>query len=78
MSQTPRAQEPTLISLLKLYNLSEIAREMTARGFPMSRDRMARMAKGQSVPTVRELPAFAEVLRIDVIELTRMVASMAA
>jgi hypothetical protein len=73
VSQTPT----TLAELLQPYNLSLLARRLTAKGFPTSRDRMARMARGLTSPTVRELPALAELLRVDLAELARIVSETA-
>jgi len=68
----------TLPALLKSYNLSAVAREMTERGASVTRQAVSAWALGNSVPDIRLVPTLAEVLRVDVGDLTRIIASQAA
>jgi transcriptional regulator with XRE-family HTH domain len=60
----------TLAALLGPYNRSEVARKVgTTRG------RVNRWANDQGAPDVHELPALSKILRIDVAELTAIIAA---
>ncbi len=65
----------TLTELLATANRSEIARRMTLSGVLVSRDRVSRFAQGSAIPDAREIVALAPLLRLEIDELTEIVAA---
>ena len=64
----------TLSELLQGYNQTYLAQELTRRGVRVSRGTVNAWALGKQTPDVRVLPCLAEILRVDVGELTTIVA----
>jgi len=60
----------TLAGLLSPYNRAEVARKVGT-----TRSRVNRWANDQGAPDVHELPALAAVLRLDVTQLTSIIAA---
>jgi transcriptional regulator with XRE-family HTH domain len=63
-------QPSRLADLLKPYNATRVAEFVGA-----SRQSTASWARGERVPEIRFLPKLAELLRMDLAELTRLVAA---
>ena len=59
--------------LLKPYNQSEIARYVG-----VTRSRVSRWANGQGAPEVQHLPRLAEILRVDIATLARIISKEVA
>jgi len=65
--------ETTLADLMGTQNCSKIARELKK-----SRGAVSRWAKGETTPSAADLPKLADILRVDLATLTRIIARDAA
>jgi transcriptional regulator with XRE-family HTH domain len=71
MTESPR--RTTLVELLKPYNLTRIAEQVGT-----TKQMTSRWGRGENLPDAKFLPKLAELLRIDLGDLTRIVAADAA